>query len=92
MTKSSKKVKISNLRGLHARATAEFVKLADTFSCDIWVSNNEGLQVSGKSIMGLLMLGAPMGVELLIEAEGNDALNALDALEKLVNNKFGEEV
>jgi len=91
MTKISKKVKIINVRGLHARATAEFVKLADTFTCDIWVSNSENLKVSGKSIMGLLMLGAPMGMTLLIEAEGSDAELALDSLEKLIINKFGEE-
>ncbi len=92
MTKAKKTVKINNVRGLHARATAEFVKLADTFSCEIFVSNSDNLKVSGKSIMGLLMLGAPMGTSLLIEAEGEDAETALTALENLVNQKFGEEV
>ena len=92
MTKIVKSIKIQNVRGLHARATAEFVKLADTFICDIYVTNNEDLRVSGKSIMGLLMLGAPLGSILTLEAEGADAEKAVQALENLVNNKFGEEV
>ena len=92
MTKIVKSIKIQNVRGLHARATAEFVKLADTFICDIYVTNNEDLRVSGKSIMGLLMLGAPLGSLLTLEAEGADAEQAVQALENLVNNKFGEEV
>ena len=86
----SKKVKIQNLKGLHARATANFVKLADTFKSDIFVEKN-GFEVSGKSIMGLLMLAAPLGETLLIKAKGEDAVQAVNELCNLVKNKFGEE-
>lgn len=92
MTKAIKTVKIINVRGLHARATAEFVKLADSFSCEIFVSNPDNLKVSGKSIMGLLMLGAPLGTSLVIEADGEGAEKAVQSLAALVDNKFGEEV
>ena len=90
--KSSREIKIQNVRGLHARATASFVKVADTFKSEIFVTNKEGLRVSGKSIMGLLMLGAPLGAVLTLEAEGNDAEKALQALSDLVDEKFGETV
>ena len=88
----STKIKIQNVRGLHARATANFVKTADTFKSEIFVTNKDGLRVSGKSIMGLLMLGAPLGSTLTVEAIGNDAEKALSALTELVDNKFGETV
>jgi len=86
----SKKVKIQNLKGLHARATANFVKLADTFKSEIFVEKN-GFEVSGKSIMGLLMLAAPLGETLTIKAKGPDAAEAVHALCALIKNKFGEE-
>ena len=93
MTKAfSVEVKIQNIRGLHARATANFVKVADTFKSEIFVTNKDGLKVSGKSIMGLLMLGAPLGATLTLEAMGNDAEKALKALTELVDEKFGEAV
>ena len=88
----SKEVKIQNVKGLHARATANFVKVADTFHSEIFVTNKDGLRVSGKSIMGLLMLGAPLGSTLLVEAMGKDAEKAINALVELVENKFGEAV
>lgn len=83
-------VKIQNLKGLHARATSTFVKLADSFKSDIEVTKQD-LTVNGKSIMGLLMLGAPLGEVIKISAKGVDAHEAIDALVKLVNQKFGEE-
>jgi len=93
MTKNcSQEIKIQNVRGLHARATASFVKVADTFRSEIFVTNKDGLRVSGKSIMGLLMLGAPLGSTLTVEAVGNDAEKALKALTELVDEKFGEAV
>ena len=93
MTKTlSTEVKIQNVRGLHARATASFVKVADTFKSEIFVTNKDGLRVSGKSIMGLLMLGAPLGSTLILEAIGNDAEKALKTLTELVDEKFGESV
>ena len=85
-------VKIQNVRGLHARATAAFVKLADTYDQDIYVTNSEGLRVSGKSIMGLLMLGAPMGSSLTLEVEGEKGEDVMNQLVDLINNKFGEEI
>lgn len=84
------KIAIQNLKGLHARATAEFVKTADKFKSDISVQNKDGLTVSGKSIMGILMLGVPLGDEILIKAVGEDAKEAIDALQALINNRFGE--
>ena len=88
----SSEVKIQNVRGLHARATANFVKVADTFRSEIFVTNKDGLRVSGKSIMGLLMLGAPLGSTLTLEAIVNDAEKALKTLSELVDEKFGETV
>ena len=85
-------VKIQTVRGLHARAPASIVKPADTFKSEIFVTNKDGLRVSGKSIMGLLMLGAPLGASLTLEAIGNDAEKALKALTELVDAKFGETV
>ena len=93
MTKKvSAEIKIQNVRGLHARATANFVKVADTFKSEVFVTNKDGLRVSGKSIMGLLMLGAPLGSTLVLEAVGNDSEKALKALTELVDDKFGETV
>lgn len=86
----SQTVKIQNLKGLHARATSAFVKLADTFKSDIQVQKDD-LSVNGKSIMGLLMLGAPLGESITITAKGSDAADAVQQLVILVNNKFGEE-
>lgn len=86
----SQSVKIQNLKGLHARATSAFVKVADSFEAEISVQKKD-LKVNGKSIMGLLMLGAPLGETIIISAEGPDAENAVQALVDLVNNKFGED-
>ncbi len=85
------KITIQNLKGLHARATALFVKTAEQFRSDIFVKNKDGLEVSGKSIMGILMLGVPLGDEIVIKAVGEDAEKAIDALKTLINNRFGED-
>lgn len=85
------KIAIQNLKGLHARATATFVKTSEQFKSDIFVKNKDGLEVSGKSIMGILMLGVPLGDEIVIKAVGEDAEAALDALKTLINNRFGED-
>ena len=90
MSVVSQSVKIQNLKGLHARATSAFVKVADSFESEITVKKQD-LIVNGKSIMGLLMLGAPLGETIIISAEGADADEAISALTELVNNKFGEE-
>ena len=83
-------VKIQNLKGLHARATAAFVKTAEQFQSDITVEKEGELPVSGKSIMGLLMLAVPLGEDIKITANGPDADRALKALCDLVNDRFGE--
>lgn len=83
-------VTIRNKYGLHARPAAEFVKTAHGFSCDLVVKKGD-LEVNGKSIMGMMMLAAEQGAEIVITASGEDAEAAVDALTALVNGQFGEE-
>jgi phosphocarrier protein HPr len=82
--------KICNQRGLHARAAALFVKTAHRFDADIWVRKN-GTIVSGRSIMGLMMLAAGAGAELEISAAGREADDAVRTLAHLVECKFDED-
>jgi phosphocarrier protein HPr len=82
-------VRIPNRLGLHARPAAEFVKLAGRYRSEIHLSK-DGLRVNGKSIMGVLMLAAEQGTELVIRGEGPDALQAVEALEALVVAGFSE--
>jgi phosphocarrier protein len=82
-------VQIVNKLGLHARPAAEYVKLAGRFSSEIRVEK-DGLEVDGKSIMGVLMLAAEHGSELIIRAEGSDAEDAMAALVELVDGGFHE--
>jgi phosphocarrier protein len=84
-------VQIRNRLGLHARPAAEFVKLASRFDAEIWVEK-EDLEVNGKSIMGVMMLAAEAGSEILIRAVGVDAQAAVESLTTLVNNGFDEEL
>jgi phosphocarrier protein len=86
----SREFLIVNKRGLHARASAKFVQMVETFDADITVSR-EGSTVGGTSIMGLMMLAASTGCTIQVAASGNQAVEALEALEALVANKFGEE-
>lgn len=81
---------ILNQRGLHARAASKFVKLAGTFDADITV-HKDGQSVSGRSIMGLMMLAAGIGTTIQVTCEGADAKAAMDAIAALVEDKFGEE-
>jgi phosphocarrier protein HPr len=83
-------VVIQNKFGLHARPAAEFVKAAHRFSSDIWVRKDE-LEVNGKSIMGMMMLAAERGSEIVIRASGSDAEEAIAALCEMVTGRFGEE-
>jgi phosphocarrier protein HPr len=83
-------VEIVNKRGLHARASAKFVKLAGTFDAEVRVSK-DGQTVDARSIMGLMMLAAGPGCCIDIEAEGAEAEPAVAALEDLVAGKFEEE-
>lgn len=89
-------VTVVNKRGLHARAAAKFVKLAGDYAAEIRVTAAKGglagsAVVSGRSIMGLMMLAAGPGCTLHIEAEGSDAADALDALTKLIERGFEED-
>ncbi len=83
-------VEIVNERGLHARASAKFVKLAASFDAEIQVSR-DGSTVDARSIMGLMMLAAGIGSTIEISAEGEEAEAALEALCALVANRFDEE-
>lgn len=83
-------VVIRNRKGLHARASAKFVKRAELFEAEVSVTR-EGQTVHGTSIMGLMMLAAQQGSSILIETKGRDANEALDALVELVEGRFGEE-
>jgi phosphocarrier protein HPr len=89
-TELQQQVRIRNKFGLHARPAAEFVKTAAQYSSDIWVRKNE-VEVNGKSIMGMMMLAAECGSEIVIRANGDDAEQAVRGLVDLVERKFGEE-
>ena len=86
----TKEFLVSNKLGIHARPAAMFVKVANRFTCDIFVEK-DGEKVNGKSIMGLMMLAAGPGSKLTVHAEGQDASAALAELETLMNRKFDEE-
>jgi len=88
--KITKKFTIINALGLHARAAAAFVKIANRFQSEIQVMKDEAA-VNGKSIMGVLMLAASKGSQIDVTAKGEDATEAIDALGKLIEDKFGEE-
>ncbi len=87
MIKSS--INISNKLGLHARASAKLTKLAGSFKSEVHLSRNTR-RVNAKSIMGVMMLAAGMGSEVVIETDGVDERAAMDALTALIQNKFGE--
>ncbi len=86
----SASVTIVNRKGLHARASAKFVKCAEIFDAEVKVTR-DGQSVGGTSIMGLMMLAAGPGTSILIEAEGTEAQQALAALVALVEDGFGED-
>jgi phosphocarrier protein len=80
---------ISNKLGLHARASAKLTKLAGSFPCEVWLSKGER-RINAKSIMGVMMLAAGIGSEVLLETAGEREQEALDALLALMADKFGE--
>ena len=86
----SRAVDICNARGLHARASAKFVKLASNFDAEVTVSR-DGQTVDARSIMGLMMLAAGPGCEIEITAEGPEAEGAVAALVELVEARFDED-
>lgn len=83
------KIKIINKLGLHARASAKFVSTASKYQSQINITSNSQT-VNGKSIMGVMMLAANKGSELLMEIDGPDEAEMNEALTRLVNNYFGE--
>lgn len=86
----SQEVTITNRLGLHARPAAQLVKAASKFSSDIFL-RRKNLQVNAKSIMGVMMLAAEKGAKLTIVANGEDEVEALAAMVKVFDDKFGEE-
>jgi len=84
------RLEIVNQKGLHARASAKFVKCAALFDCEITLTKDD-TSVNGLSIMGLLMLGAGIGSHVIIRAEGPDEDGAIESLSQLINDRFGEE-
>jgi phosphocarrier protein HPr len=88
--KASRTVDIVNKRGLHARASAKFVKMAATYDAEVRVSK-DGQTVDARSIMGLMMLAAAPGCCIEIEAEGPQAREAVEALSALVAGRFDED-
>lgn len=86
----SRSATITNRRGLHARAAAKFVKLASQFQAQVMVSNR-GIEVSGLSIMGLMMLAAGPGCSVELKGRGADAAAAVQALGALIDAKFDED-
>jgi phosphocarrier protein HPr len=86
----SEEFRIINKLGLHARAAVLFIKAANAFQSSITVTK-DGVEVNGKSIMGILMLGATHGSAITVSAQGPDARKAVLELGKLIGSKFGEE-
>ncbi len=86
----SREILILNSRGLHARASAKFVKCAEQFDATVTVSR-DGHSVPGTSIMGLMMLAAAPGSTITVSASGRQAAEAIAALEALITGRFGEE-
>lgn len=86
---AEKKILIQNELGLHARAATKLVQLATKFPCEVTVTK-DGHEVNGKSIMGVLMLVASKGTWVILRAKGDRAQEAIDALARLVDDKFGE--
>ena len=86
---AERSVRILNKNGLHARPAAEIVKISARFQSEIALVH-DGMEVNGKSIMGVMMLAAECGATLVLRADGTDADEAIDALAMLILNKFGE--
>lgn len=100
MSGTELELKITNKKGVHARAAAKFVKTVESFNAQVMVAKiagsgvapaNEAHEVSGSSILGLMMLGAECNSVLRLRFSGEQATEAADAISKLIGNKFGEE-
>ena len=89
MSSLSRELPVINMRGLHARASAKFVKTVESFEANVTVSK-DGAEVGGTSIMGLMMLNAGLGSSIYVEASGPQAAEVLDALDALLADRFQE--
>ncbi len=85
----TQEITIVNKLGLHARASAKLTKLAGSFQCDVWMSKGQR-RVNAKSIMGVMMLAAGLGSQVVLETDGHQEAEALQALVALIEDKFGE--
>ena len=85
----TQEITIVNKLGLHARASAKLTKLAGSFQCDVWMSTGQR-RVNAKSIMGVMMLAAGLGSQVVLETDGPQETEALQALVALIEDKFGE--
>ncbi len=90
MTMISRSITIVNRLGLHARAATRLVNCASVFEAELWIKSGEKT-INGKSIMGVLTLAASKGTVLVIEADGPDREDALQAIYDLINDRFGED-
>jgi phosphocarrier protein len=84
-----REIEIINKLGLHARASAKLTQLAGKFRSEVWLTRN-ARRVNAKSIMGVMMLAAGKGTKVMLEAEGEDEKECVDALVGLIEDKFGE--
>ena len=84
-----REIEIVNKLGLHARAAAKLTQIAGQFKSDVWMSRN-GRRVNAKSIMGVMMLAAAKGSKIIVEIEGPDEVQAMEALQALIAGCFGE--
>jgi phosphocarrier protein HPr len=82
-------ITISNKLGLHARASAKLTKVAGSYPCEVWMARGER-RINAKSIMGVMMLAAGKGIEVMVETDGAQEKEAMEALLALINDKFGE--
>lgn len=86
---AERRIRIQNKLGLHARASAKLAAEASRFNSEVFLARDD-VEINAKSIMGIMMLAACKGSELLLRAQGPDAEAALESIEALVNSRFGE--
>jgi phosphocarrier protein len=84
-----KELEIVNKLGLHARASAKLTQLASRYACEVWMTRNNQ-RINAKSIMGVMMLAAGKGAKVVLETDGPDEAECMEALANLINSKFGE--
>jgi len=90
MTEIVEKLRIVNVKGLHARASAKFVETLERYHSTVRVQRDD-MKVTGRSIMGLLMLGASQGTNIIVTISGQDSQECFNALKNLIDSGFGEE-